>query len=64
MAKRISVTLSLGVAVWDGHSSLQELVEMADAAMYRAETAKAAIAPRWLKSSLDGRVFFWGNSIR
>jgi len=35
--KAISVTLSLGVAVWDGHSSLQELVEMADAAMYRAK---------------------------
>jgi diguanylate cyclase (GGDEF)-like protein len=49
--RAIPVTLSLGVAVWDGRSSSQELVQFADAALYRAKRdgrnriAMAAIAP-------------------
>lgn len=35
----ISVTLSLGVATWDGNSSATDLLRLADEAMYRAKLA-------------------------
>jgi len=34
----IKVTLSLGIASWDGHASAQDLIRVADAALYRAKS--------------------------
>jgi len=34
----INVTLSLGIADWDGHSSAQDLIRVADAALYQAKS--------------------------
>ena len=33
----VPVTISLGVAAWDGESSAQEVLKLADEAMYRAK---------------------------
>ena len=35
--RTIAVTVSLGLAAWDGHVSPQELLRHADEAMYRAK---------------------------
>jgi two-component system cell cycle response regulator len=37
--KTIRVTLSLGVAIWDGEKTAQELLHVADSAMYKAKKA-------------------------
>lgn len=37
--RRIDVTVSLGVAVWNGHSGLDELIRNADEALYQAKEA-------------------------
>jgi diguanylate cyclase (GGDEF)-like protein len=34
----INVTLSLGIATWDGHASAQDLIRVADAALYQAKS--------------------------
>ncbi len=37
--KTIHVTLSLGIAVWDGEMAAQELLQVSDTAMYQAKRA-------------------------